>query len=317
MKLYKELEMKTNFYSHGKLLLTAEYLVLDGAKALAVPTKKGQFLKVDEAEKNHLFWKSIDCHGNTWFEQEYEFTAHQFLPKNKLATQEENIVCRALQNILSKLRALQPELFQGKGFLLKTELEFPRDWGLGSSSTLINNLATWAKVNPYELLAKTFGGSGYDLACAKHSHPILFQLQKEINPIVEEVEFSPDFQVELFFVHLNQKQNSREGIQHYRNQNLDKKQVWIKEVNQITSEILKAESISTFENLIGQHETLLAEILGMPTVKQRLFPDYPRSVKSLGAWGGDFILATGGEAEKNYFKEKGYKTISRYTNMVL
>ena len=111
---------------------------------------------------------------------------------------------------------------------------------MGSSSTLINNLATWAEVNPYELLAKTFSGSGYDLACAKHSNPILFQLQKNKNPFVEEVEFSPKFKDELFFVHLNQKQNSREGIQHYRQQDLAKRQDWIKKVNRITAEILKA-----------------------------------------------------------------------------
>ena len=60
--------METNFYSHGKLLLTAEYLVLDGAKALAVPTKKGQFLKDADAEKNTLSWKSIDHKGKIWFE---------------------------------------------------------------------------------------------------------------------------------------------------------------------------------------------------------------------------------------------------------
>ena len=309
--------MKTNFYSHGKLLLTAEYLVLDGAKALAVPTKKGQFLKVDEAGKNQIFWKSIDCHGNTWFEQEYEMTAHQFLPKNRLPSQQENLVDKSLQNILSKLKALQPELFQHTGFSFTSELEFPRDWGLGSSSTLINNLATWANVSPYELLVETFGGSGYDLACAKHAHPILFQLQKETNPMVEEVEFSPNFQEELFFVHLNQKQNSREGILHYRKQDLAKKKDWIQEADKITTEILKAESISTFENLIERHETLLAKILGMPTVKQRLFSDYSRSLKSLGAWGGDFILATGSEAEKTYFKEKGYATILNFPEMVL
>ena len=34
------------FYSHGKLLLTGEYVVLDGAKALAIPTNKGQYLTV-------------------------------------------------------------------------------------------------------------------------------------------------------------------------------------------------------------------------------------------------------------------------------
>jgi hypothetical protein len=31
---------KKKFYSNGKLLITGEYLVLDGAKAFALPTKK-------------------------------------------------------------------------------------------------------------------------------------------------------------------------------------------------------------------------------------------------------------------------------------
>ena len=88
-------------------------------------------------------------------------------------------------------------------------------------------------------------------------------------------------------------------------------------MNRITAEILKTEDISVFENLIEEHEFLLSEILVLPTVKQRLFADYPRSIKSLGAWGGDFILATGSETEKNYFKEKGYKTILDYQEMVL
>jgi len=37
---------KRTFYSHGKLLLTAEYVILDGAKALALPTKFGQEMEI-------------------------------------------------------------------------------------------------------------------------------------------------------------------------------------------------------------------------------------------------------------------------------
>ncbi|MBW2960434.1 GYDIA family GHMP kinase [Mesonia aestuariivivens] len=308
--------MKTKFYSHGKLLLTAEYLILDGAKALAVPTKKGQSLRVSEIEKNRISWKSIDCFGNTWFEQEYEITAAEFLPKKKLATSNKKEICQTLVKILSYLRELQPELFKETGYSLTTELEFPQDWGLGSSSTLINNLATWAKINPYELLANTFGGSGYDLACAKHSNPILFQLQENKNPLVEGVRFAPSFKDELFFVHLNQKQNSREGIEHYRKQDLARKKEWIKKINEITTKTLNTSSILGFENLIETHENILANILGMPTVKERLFKDYPRSLKSLGAWGGDFIIATGKDKEKAYFKEKGFSTVIDFSEMV-
>jgi mevalonate kinase len=37
-----------DFYSHGKLLITSEYAVLDGAKALALPTRLGQKLSVSK-----------------------------------------------------------------------------------------------------------------------------------------------------------------------------------------------------------------------------------------------------------------------------
>ena len=41
--------MKTTYYSNGKLLITGEYLVLDGAEALALPTKFGQNLIIENA----------------------------------------------------------------------------------------------------------------------------------------------------------------------------------------------------------------------------------------------------------------------------
>ncbi|SHJ21606.1 Mevalonate kinase [Mesonia phycicola] len=309
--------MSKNYYSHGKLLLTAEYLVLDGANALAVPTKKGQNLSVSPAEKGYLTWKSFDCNDKLWFEQIYKIEKFHFNPTIKQTSATNEITCKALQNILFQLKQLQPGLFYNNGFEITTELEFARDWGLGSSSTLINSLAQWANVNAYTLLQNTFKGSGYDIACARHSKPILFQLQKNENPLVEEVNFSPDFQEELFFVHLNQKQNSREAIQHYREQNTSQKLNWIKEVNFITQQILEARTIEDFKLLINKHEILLSEILNLSTVKERLFSDYNGSIKSLGGWGGDFILATGNSEDQNYFKDRGFTTILKYQDMVL
>ena len=49
--------MKT-FRSHGKLLLTSEYVVLDGAKALALPTKFGQSLSILPNNKGNISWQS-------------------------------------------------------------------------------------------------------------------------------------------------------------------------------------------------------------------------------------------------------------------
>ena len=43
-------------------------------------------------------------------------------------------------------------------------MNFDKNWGLGSSSTLINNISSWAKINPYDLLWSISKGSGYDIA---------------------------------------------------------------------------------------------------------------------------------------------------------
>jgi len=59
--------MQQEFYSNGKLLLSGEYAILDGAKGLAVPTKFGQSLLVKSTEDSTLTWTSIDTDGETWF----------------------------------------------------------------------------------------------------------------------------------------------------------------------------------------------------------------------------------------------------------
>ena len=46
----------TTFNSNGKLLISAEYLVVDGAQALAVPTTKGQSLTVKKIRGKALYY---------------------------------------------------------------------------------------------------------------------------------------------------------------------------------------------------------------------------------------------------------------------
>jgi len=165
------------FYSNGKLLITGEYFVLEGAKSLAVPTACGQDLLVESIKEPQLIWNSFTNEGECWLEVIFD------LPKLRLvsATFEANedggndTLAENLNKILLETQKLNPSFCNSKtGFLVKTHLTFPKDWGLGTSSTLINNLANWAKVNPYQLLDNTFGGSGYDIACAINNTPILY-----------------------------------------------------------------------------------------------------------------------------------------------
>ena len=198
---------------------------------------------------------------------------------------------------------------------VETKVTFPRDWGLGTSSTLISNIASWAEINPYELLEATFGGSGYDIACATHKTPITYQ-RNGFSPNIQEVNFKPNFEDRLFFVYLNEKKNSRDAITSYRNLNFNKTQL-LSAINNITDKILSCTSLKEFEHLLNQHEKILSKTLQVPTIKSILFADYSHTIKSLGAWGGDFVLAIGTEEDMVYFKNKGYHTILPYQKMIL
>ena len=298
-----------NFYSNGKLLLTGEYAILDGALGLALPTKFGQRLEVSKGNDGLLAWKSYTHDHTIWLDVEYSLPNLEVNATNNLE------LALSLYNILAETKKLNPDFLGDKeGFFVETHLSFPNNWGLGSSSTLINNIAQWAKVDPYLLLKHTFGGSGYDIACAQHNNPILYHLEQE-NPMVEAVTFAPPFKDSLYFVHLNRKQNSREAIRNYRKRWFDKKDL-LPKINAITKKMAKTQKPIVFEQLIHAHELLLSNVLGIAPVKEQ-FPDYFGSIKSLGAWGGDFILATGNEKTPDYFKARGFDTVLPYGEMIL
>ncbi|MDC0862504.1 GYDIA family GHMP kinase [Flavobacteriaceae bacterium] len=306
------------FYSNGKLLLTGEYLVLEGASALAVPTKFGQDLSVEKIKEPQLIWGSFTNTGDCWFEAVFE------LPKLRLVQATFNsdsdgsadFIAETLQDILLESRKLNPEFLKSEhGFQVKTNLTFPRDWGLGTSSTLINNIAKWAKIDAFQLLWNSFSGSGYDIANAQYNSPILYEVKNQ-KPVIQKVDFIPSFSDQLFFVHLNKKQDSKDGIARFKEKR-EKTNNEIQLVSEISRQLIKQQKLSEFEKLIHEHEKIISSIIELPTVKESIFPDYFGTLKSLGAWGGDFILATGNKDTPQYFKTKGYTTILRYSDMVL
>ena len=306
------------FYSNGKLILTGEYLVLDGAKALAIPTKYGQDLIVEETATPLLQWTSYTNNGEIWFEATFDLPTLKLKSSSFTSETEKSaeFVAETLQNILMEARNLNPHFLQTKtGFKVETNLTFHRKWGLGSSSTLINNIANWAEVNAYDLLWNAFSGSGFDVACAQSKSTILYQLVEK-KPIIKQVKFNPDFKDSLYFIYLNKKKNSRDGIASYRENNKDV-QKQIDHVSHLSSEFLYATNIKDFEKLIKEHEAIIGKILKQKPIKEELFPDYLGEMKSLGAWGGDFILATGNENTPRYFIDKGFNTVIPFRKMVL
>ncbi|NDI97794.1 GHMP kinase [Flavobacterium sp. LaA7.5] len=301
--------LKKTFYSNGKLLLTGEYAVLDGAKAFALPTKFGQSLHTEFSGNDRLYWKSFDADGSIW----YEDTILINEIKNN-SYKGENFITKQLTEILYSAHNTNPKILN-TGYNVITELTFPRKWGLGTSSTLINNIAQWFGIDAYQLLWKSFGGSGYDIACAQNDSAILYRIENELSVVIP-VNFKPEYADKLYFVYLNQKQDSRKAIVTYREKKGDIADA-IGKITVITDEIYQAKTINDFSVLLEEHEAVMTEILGIPTIKKLLFPDFKGTLKSLGAWGGDFILAVAEDNPADYFNKKGYDTVIPYNEMIL
>lgn len=304
--------MKQTFYSNGKLLITGEYLVLDGAKAFALPTKYGQSLTVETGQNSVIQWTSFDNDGSVWFEDIIPFDS--IVRKERL--EDAKSVKNTLIEILHEAYLMNADFIStSQGYNITTELTFPKSWGLGTSSTLINNIAQWLQIDAFELLKRSFGGSGYDIACAQNNAGILYQLVDE-KPVVEIVAFNPDFADKIFFVYLNKKQNSKNAIASYYSNQVDIRKT-IPVINEITQKVIKAIQPKEFALALAQHEIELSNILELTTVKEALFEDFDGVIKSLGAWGGDFVLSISKENPTDYFKAKGFEVVIPYQEMIL
>lgn len=296
--------MKGFFSAHGKLLLSGEYFVLDGALGLALPANYGQhlalFAKPDSP--NSLHWKSYTSSGNCWFEAVFAF------PEGQILHTTASSVSDTLLKILGILQERAPVFNETirSGLQIRTYLDFPENWGLGSSSTLISCLAQSTGINPFELLDATMGGSGYDIACAQARGPLLYQKPSFVN-----IPFRPSFHRQLYFVHLGHKQNSREGIARYRAAGRAPQKL-IDSISKLSLALAAAETQQHFDRILIEHENLVSKYLGLTRAQELYFPDFEGTIKSLGAWGGDFVLASAQSSTNQtyqYFKEKGYSTI--------
>ena len=302
---------RKSWYASGKLLITGEYLVLHGAKALAVPLQVGQHLTVSETKEPKLHWRAIEPDG-LWFQCIFNLPGLDFnyAPEPEL--------CEKLKDILLAVRSLNPDFLkiENSGFEVDTILEFNPDYGFGSSSTLISNIARWAGTDPFKLQMLTFEGSGYDIACATAKKPIIYQLKNQL-PVFSETHFSPPFKDNIYFVWSGHKQRTSESISEFGKSSFDETDIAV--ISEITQKIIKTKNPDEFEYLLNEHEDRMSKILNLPKAKDLYFPDHPGTVKSLGAWGGDFMLMTFREdphAVKKYLNNKGFDVFYRFDEIV-
>ena len=306
--------MPNTSYYNAKLLLSAEYLVLNGARALAVPLRFGQWLQVQENMQGFISWQSVAYDGSDWFSGNYDLkdfnTIESINPD----------IAKFPQRLLQAASKLNPGFCRNEsGFHVITTLNYPLLWGIGSSSALIAAIAKWAGIDPFALHFEVSAGSGYDIACAISNSPLIYTL-RENKPEIETVKFSPSFAENIYFVYQGKKQDSALGIKNYYKQTSKPDQSIVAEASSLTEQMLSATELSEFEKVICEHELLISRLLSVPTIRQTLFNDLPGEVKSLGAWGGDFCMLTWHDDPgllPAYLKSKGLETWFNFHDIVL
>lgn len=300
------------FFAHGKLLLTGEYFVLAGAKALALPLRFGQTLTVYKtASKGILLWNALQYHKG-WFS-----CTMQLNDLSVLETSDVQISTR-LQSILQAARKLNASFLNtSQGYKITTNLNFNRQWGLGTSSTLLANIAQWADVNVYTLHWSVAEGSAYDIACTHESQPLIYTVEDK-KPLVRTLLYNPPFKDNIYFVYLGNKQDTAHSIKGF-DCDKDKYATEIARISEITESFVVAYTVEEASSLIEEHENIVSRLLGISPVKEVKFNDFPGAIKSLGAWGGDFVMAVSDIPKPQlyaYFRKKGMNTVFSFAEML-
>lgn len=299
------------FQSPGKLLITGEYAVLFGAVSLVVPVRYTQQLTVLPGAENQLYW-TTSYNDTTLLSATFRLSDFQAVSCSD--SRQAAFLTKLLQNV----RRLKPSFLSDGGFRARSVMGAHPLWGFGSSAQLTVNVARWAGVDPLELSFLVSNGSGADVACSMVGHPIHYSiLQKQ--PDFLKVPFNPPFADKLLLVYTNRKQDSSSSVRNFllRHHIMDSV---LNHFTEITREVSTTTSLSTFADLLAEHEKLLKSVLKQPTVQETLFEGFPGVVKSLGAWGGDFVLAVPDmnlEEATEWFLNRGYNTVLSFQETIL
>lgn len=292
--------------------MTGEYGVIDGAHALAIPTVYGQSMTVKSTTGSELVWEAKDHNGDIWFKS--KISLFDFQPTQ---TTDEKVSAKLTKILKNAVRLNSEFLSKWNGFKVTTELNFDRQWGLGTSSTLYCLIAEWADIHPIHLFFSVEQGSGYDVACGWADGPI--EYRKDGDSIsYGDIDFDPSFKENLYFVYTGKKMDSQQGIKYYREQ-ISNKKAFSSKLSDLTDEMLSAQSLNMFEAVIATHEDVVSKALKMDKIQDLYFSDYWGKVKSLGAWGGDFALVTSERSRKEtveYLVSKDISVIVPYEEML-
>jgi len=281
-----------SYFAPGKIMLTGEYLVMNGFDCLAVPTKLGQWMHIWEFEtpdglSDFIMYQAKDNSENVWFETKI------LLPNFELVdpAQVENIQVNRLVGIL---KMTDTEFWQeGKSYRIETVLEFDRNSGLGSSSTLVKLFSDYLNIDPLKIQFDIFGGSGYDVAIAKFQKPLIYWLTED-DSHWKYWKLDGSLTENWHVVFYGQKMDSRaslSGVQEALN-DIAEDDFYTAQFDKILGMSKSATDMISLESSLEMYQMLLAQALFLPTTYDLLGikPVNKGLCKWLGAWGGDMLL---------------------------
>ena len=297
--------------ANGKLLLSGEYLVINGAKALAFPICFGQEMNVEFISEPKLIFKSNE-NNQEWFNTSFT------LPNLEILNTSNNSIAIELKNIILSAQTLNKEFLSTQsGYSININANYPLKFGFGSSSTLISLIARWANVNEYALFKMVSNGSGYDIACATQDAPIFYQLVDEI-PVITKAKIGNGIKRHCIFAYLGNKQNSKKEVDRYK-QYEKPSQKLIDRISKLTKDICEASNAIKLIESIIEHEEILSSIINKPILNDHdRFHNFNGPIKSLGAWGGDFAMFVAAEPLyiiRNEIKKLGIKTMFSFDEL--
>ena len=298
--------------ARGKLLISAEYMVLHGSLALVLPLKKKQILKKIRSENRNSFTWTAYRETDLWFRAEFRPSTLEVVTASNAEMAER------LRMLLRTCVELNPSFHRELLIWdVETRLDFSPEWGFGSSSTLTALMAEWAGVNALDLHFMISEGSGHDVACAVADRAIVYSLQDK-EPRYEPVLFQPPFADQLYFVWLGSKQPTALHLREMAGR-LNPGKELIRSFSMLTRGMLGSKELDDFRNYMEEHEAKLSELTGLERVSLTRFPGLQGSVKSLGAWGGDFVMIASDQqtdALYNYLDKLGFSCRFRFKELI-
>lgn len=286
-------------FSHGKLILMGEYAVMHGADAICLPLNTGQRFMSSPSDDGKIHWQ--------WSYKDILMAG--FFADAETLTQTSEVTGNVFWpiDLINLIRKSNPD-FLKNGARLEFHNLFPPRWGLGTSSATISSLCRLAGVDPFKINQDLTGGSGADIATAISDKWILYR--KGITPQIWTIPVNYRFAENTWFVYSGKKQQTATHISKVSTLFEREPGSWAP-VNEFVYRFIAATTLPELMKIVYDHELFIAEATGLLSIRYR-FPDFPGTIKSLGAWGGDFFMVLSQQNDefvKNYFNQKGFRDV--------